>query len=147
LVSPPVLRKLVPGTPIRLYFAIIDRAISSVILQDQDKVQKSVYFVSKVLQGQKNQYQAIEKVVLTVVFTARQLHHYFQSFTVIAMTDMQIRKILQKLDIAGRMVRWVVELSKFDIQYEPRGSIKGQVYVDFMVKLSSDDTQLDPNDF
>ena len=40
-----------------------------------------------------------------------------------------------------------MELFEFDIQYEPRGSIKGQVYVDFMVELSSDDTQLDPNDF
>ena len=34
------------------------------------------------------------------------------------------------------MVRWAVELSEFDIQYEPRGSIKGQVYADFAAKLS-----------
>jgi len=49
LASPSVLSKLLPGTPIRLYFAITDRAISSVIVQDQDKVQKSIYFMSKVL--------------------------------------------------------------------------------------------------
>ena len=29
-----------------------------------------------------------------------------------------------------------MELSKFDIQYEPRGSIKGQVYADFIAELS-----------
>jgi len=29
-----------------------------------------------------------------------------------------------------------VELSEFDIQYEPRGSIKGQVYADFIAELS-----------
>ena len=34
------------------------------------------------------------------------------------------------------MVRWAVELSEFDIQYEPRGSIKGQVYTDFVAELS-----------
>ena len=33
--------------------------------------------------------------------------------------------LLQKPNVAGRMVRWAVELSEFDIQYEPRGSIKG----------------------
>jgi len=49
------------------------------------------------------------------------------------MTDLPIRKVLQKPDVAGRMVCWVVELSKFDVQYEPRGPIKGQVYVDFVV--------------
>ena len=32
---------------------------------------------------------------------------------------------------------WVVDLSKFDVQYEPRGPIKGQVYADFVIELSS----------
>ncbi|XP_068492222.1 uncharacterized protein [Phaseolus vulgaris] len=63
------------------------------------------------------------------------------------MTDLTIRKVLQKLDIAGRMIRWAVELSEFDVQYEPQGSIKGQVYVDFMVELSSKDFQPNPNSF
>jgi len=53
------------------------------------------------------------------------------------MTDLPIRKVLQKLDVAGRMVRWAVQLSEFDVQYEPRGPIKGQVYVDFVVEISS----------
>ncbi|XP_068480843.1 uncharacterized protein [Phaseolus vulgaris] len=97
----------------------------------------SIYFVSKVLQGPEVRYQAIEKAALAVVFSARRLRHYFQSFTVIVMTDLIIRKVLQKPDVAGRMVRWAVELSEFDVQYEPRGPIKGQVYVDFVVELSS----------
>ena len=53
------------------------------------------------------------------------------------MTDLPIRKVLQKPDVVGRMVRWAMELSEFDIQYELRGPIKGQVYVDFVVELSS----------
>ncbi|XP_068466221.1 uncharacterized protein [Phaseolus vulgaris] len=40
-----------------------------------------------------------------------------------------------------------VELSEFDVQYEPQGLIKGQVYPDFMVELSSEGPQTDPNDF
>jgi len=106
-----------------------------------------VYFVSKVLQGTETRYQAIEKAALAVVFIAQWLHHYFQSFTVIIMIDLPIRKVLQKLDIASRMVRWAVELSEFDIHYEPRGPIKGQVYVDFMIELSSKESQPNPNNF
>jgi len=45
------------------------------------------------------------------------------------------------------MVRWVVELSEFDVQYEPMGPIKGQVYVDFVVELSSEAIQVDGGDF
>jgi len=52
------------------------------------------------------------------------------------MTDLPIRKVLQKPDVAGRMVRWVVELSEFDVQYDPKGPIKGRVYADFVVELS-----------
>ncbi|XP_068476757.1 uncharacterized protein [Phaseolus vulgaris] len=57
------------------------------------------------------------------------------------MTDLPIQKVLQKPDVAGRMVRWAVELSEFDILYEPRGSIKGQVYADFVAELSPGSTQ------
>jgi len=89
-------------------------------------MQKPIYFINKVLQGPEVRYQALEKVALAVVYSARRLRHYFQSFTVIVMTDLPIRKVLQKPDVAGRMVRWAVELSEFDVQYEPRGPIKAR---------------------
>jgi len=98
-------------------------------------VQKPIYFVSKALQGPKLRYQSLEKAALVVVFSARRLRHYFHSFTVVIMTNLPIQKVLQKPDVAGRMVRGAVKLSEFDIQYEPRGSIKGQVYADFVAEL------------
>jgi len=103
--------------------------------------------VCKVLQEAKVRYQALEKAALAVVFSARTLRHYFQSFTMVVMTDLPIHKVLQKPDVAGRMVRWAVELSEFDIQYEPRGPIKGQVYADFVVELSSADAHHEESNF
>jgi len=105
LASPSVLCKPQMGTPLRLYFAITEKAISVVLAQDQDQVQKPIYFVSKVLQGPKVRYQALEKAALAVVFSARRLRHYFQSFTVLVMTDLPIQKVLKKPDVAGRMVK------------------------------------------
>ncbi|XP_068500099.1 uncharacterized protein [Phaseolus vulgaris] len=64
------------------------------------------------------------------------LRHYFHTFTVVVMTNLPIQKVLQKPNVAGRMVRWAVELSEFDIRYEPWGSIKGQLYADFVAELS-----------
>ena len=135
------------STPLRLYFAVTERAVSSVLVQEQDQVQRPVYFVSKVLQGPETRYQALEKAALMVVFSARRLRHYFHSFTVVVMTDLPIQKVLKKPDVAGRMVKWVVELSEFDIRYEPRGPIKGQVFADFVVKLSSVATPSEGLDF
>ena len=94
LASPPVLCKPLLGTPLCLYFAVTDQAISSVIVQEQDHVQRPIYFVSKVLQGPEVRYQAIEKVAFAVMFAARRLRHYFQSFIMIVMADLPIRKVL-----------------------------------------------------
>jgi len=45
------------------------------------------------------------------------------------------------------MVKWAVELSEFDIKCEPRGTIKGQIFADFVVKLSSETVQSAGDDF
>jgi len=111
LTSPPVLCKPLVGIPLRLYFAVTERAVSAVLAQDQDQAQKPIYFVSKVLQGPEVRYQALEKAALAVMFSARRLRHYFHSFTILVMTDLPIQKVLKKPDVAGRMVKWAVELS------------------------------------
>jgi len=77
LASPLVLCKPQLGTPLCLYFPITDRAISSVLVQEQDHVQKPIYFVSKDLQEPDVRYQAIEKAALAMVFSTRRLRHYF----------------------------------------------------------------------
>jgi len=136
LATPLVLCKPRAGEPLRLYFVVTEWAISFVLVQEQDQVQRPIYFVSKALQGPETRYQLLEKAALAVVFSARRLRHYFHSFTVVVMTDLPIQKVLQKPDVVGRMLRWAVELSEFDIVYEPRGSIKGQVYADFVAELT-----------
>jgi len=45
------------------------------------------------------------------------------------------------------MVHWAVELFEFDVQYEPRGPIKGQIYANFVVELFSEAPQVNGEDF
>ena len=91
------------------------------LVQEQDQSQKPIYFVSKALQGAETWYQALEKAALAVVFSAKRLRHYLHSFTVVVITNLPIQKVLQKPDVAGRMVRWVVELSDFVAELSPGG--------------------------
>ena len=80
-----------------------------------DTAERPVYFISRILHGAKNHYQMIEKVALALVVTSRQMHMYFQNHRIIVKTDYPIMKMLAKPDLAGRMIGWAVELSKFDI--------------------------------
>ena len=66
---------------------------------------------------------------------AKKLSPYFQARTIIFLTNYPIRAILHKPYASGRLLKWAVELSKFDIEYRPRSAIKGQVLVDFIVEM------------
>lgn len=95
--------------------------------------QRLVYFITKVLHYAETWYQQIEKVVLRLLTTKRQLRPYFQSHQVVIRTHHPIAKILRKFDLARRMIWWSIELSEFDIQYESRCFVKGQILTDFAV--------------
>jgi len=65
--------------------------------------------------------------------------NFLDAFSRYNQIKMHPRDECKKPDEAGRMVRWAMELSEFDVEYDPRGPIKGQVYADFVVELSSAD--------
>ena len=48
-----------------------------------------------------------------------------------------MKQILHKLATLGRLVKWAIELSKFDIRYKPRTMIKGQVLAYFIMEFTS----------
>ena len=54
----------------------------------------------------------------------RKLQPYFQANPILVMTDQSIRKSMDKLEAARRMVQWAIEFSQFDIVYHPRTAIK-----------------------
>ena len=79
----------------------------------------------------------MEKLVLALVTTARRLRPYFNAHTIEIPTEHPIKKILHKPETSRRMVKWVIELSEFDIRYKPRTAIKGQVLADFIMEFTS----------
>ncbi|XP_057444132.1 uncharacterized protein LOC130736307 [Lotus japonicus] len=51
----------------------------------------------------------------------------------LAVTD---KAVLQKPDLSGQLVSWSVELSEYDIQYQPRGQVKIKSLIDFVAELT-----------
>ena len=60
-----------------------------------------------------------------------------------------MKQILHKLETSGRLIKWVIELSEFDIRYKPRTTVKGQILADFIMEFtpvqSTEATQLAPD--
>ncbi|XP_072076510.1 uncharacterized protein [Arachis hypogaea] len=137
LSSPPVLQRPEIGKPLYLYLSASEHSISSALMIESGKAQQPVYFVSRVMQPTEQRYLRIEQLALALVTTARRLRHYFQSHTIIVRTNQPLRQILTKPKLAGRLTKWSIELSEFDIQFQPRSALKAQILADFVSELTS----------
>ncbi|XP_016177887.1 uncharacterized protein LOC107620202 [Arachis ipaensis] len=127
--------------PLYLYLAVTEEALAAVLVREEAKAQQPFYFVSKVLQGAELRYSKLEKLALALLTSSHRLRKYFQGHQVVVRTDQGIRQVLQKPDLAGRMMTWAIELSQYNLRYEPRHAIKAQAMADFLVEVTRDPTE------
>ena len=79
----------------------------------------------------------MEKLILALVTAARKLRPYFQAHTIEVPTEYPIKQVLHKPETSGRLMKWAIELSEFDIRYKPKTTIKGQILADFVMEFTS----------
>ncbi|CAJ2627752.1 unnamed protein product [Trifolium pratense] len=137
LSEPPVLSRPDVEEVLYIYLSVASEAVSAALVRETTEGQKPVYFTSKALQGPELRYTQIEKVALALINAARRLRHYFLAHTIIVRTDQPIKSLLGRPDMAGRMLKWSLELSEFDIRYESRKALKSQVLADFVAEMTS----------
>ena len=91
----------------------------------------------------------MEKLILALVTTSRKLRPYFQAHTIEVLTEYLMKQILHKPETSGRLIKWAIELSEFDIRYKPRTAMKGKILADFIMKFTpaepTEATQLTPD--
>ena len=92
--------------------------------------------MSKSLYKAEIRYLPLEKAILMVVHGTRKLPHYFQTHTVVILTQLPLKAILRSVHYTGRIAKWGTILGAFDIKYMPRTSIKGQVLADLVAEFT-----------
>ena len=118
------------------YITVAPYAVSLVLIRVDCSVQRPVYYVSKSLHKAEVRYQPLEKAILAVVLGTCKLPHYFQAHTVVVLTQLPLKAILQNADYTGRVAKWGTILGAFDIKFMPRTSIQGQVLTDLVVEFT-----------
>ena len=124
LSNPPLLSPSKGGENLYLYLAVSTIAVSTALIREEAKKQLPVYYVNQAFQGAKSSYPRIKKIAFALIVASHKLKQYFQANPILVMTDQPIKKSMNKLEAAGRMVQWAIELSQFDIEYLPRTAIK-----------------------
>ena len=87
------------------YIAIAPFAVSLVLIQVDNGIQRPVYYVSKSLHETEVRYLPLEKAILAVVLGTRKLLHYFQAHTVVVLTQLPLKTILRSADYTGRIAK------------------------------------------
>ena len=135
-----------PDEVLFAYIAVAPYAISLVLIQVDNGIQRPVYYVSKSLHEAEVRYLPLEKAILAVVFGTCKLPHYFQAHTVVVLTQLPLKTILRSADYTGRIAKWGTILGAFNIKYMPCTSIKGQVLADFVAEFTEPEIEELPSD-
>ena len=104
LIAAPLLSPSVIGEELFLYLTVTPHAVSSALIREKGKIQKPVYYTSKALRGAEGRYPLIEKLAFALFTASRKLRHYFQAHVINVMTDHPLKKAINKLEVAGRLI-------------------------------------------
>ena len=94
----------VEGEELYLYLTVTPHAVSSTLIREEDKVQRPVYYTSKALRGAEGRYPQMEKLAFALITTSKKLRHYFQAHVINVMTDHPLKKVMNRLEAAGRLI-------------------------------------------
>ena len=73
------------------YIAVTSHAVILVLIWVDNDVQRPVYYMKKSLHEAEVRYLPLERAILAVVHVTRKLPHYFQSYTVLVLTQLPLR--------------------------------------------------------
>lgn len=126
--------------PLFLYVSCSETTISAILVTEEGKNQNPVFYLSKNLQGAESRYPPLEKLALAIIVSARRLRAYFQSYQIVVSTSYPLLQTLHKPYISGRLAKWAIELSGYDIRFVPAKAIKAQALADFIAELTPENT-------
>ena len=76
------------------YIVVASHTVSLVLVWVDSGVQRSVYYVRKSFHEAEVRYLPLEKAILVVMHATHKLPHYFQSHTVVVLTQLPLRSLL-----------------------------------------------------
>ena len=145
LLHPPILALPILGLPLMLDTDASAYQLGAALLQQRDptddKTWEPIGFYSKTLTAPERNYSATERECYAVVWGVTTLRPYVEGQKFVVRTDHDALKWLMTLDDpSGRLARWRLRLSEFDMRIMYRPGKKHQV-PDALSRLKrSDDT-------
>jgi hypothetical protein len=112
ITKPPVLASPEPGEFLLLYLAVTTKVISTTLVVEWEeprhvyKVQRLVYYISKVLSDCETHYNQVQTLIYDVLITKCKLLHYFESHSICVVTSHGLEEIIGNHLSTRRIAKW-----------------------------------------
>jgi len=138
LTNPPILSPILKNRVLKLYIAASEFAIGSMLAQeDENGVERAIYYLSRVLNDAETRYHPIEKLCLCLYFSCTKLKKYIKHVDVYVYSRFDIIKhMLSKPILHSRVGKWALAFTEYSLTYQPLKSVKGQIVADFIADHS-----------
>ena len=104
--------------------------MGALLAQDQEEVEKSVYYISRLMKGSKLRYSIAKKVCLPLALAVSKFNHYFLGHHVQLVTKSNLVKYLLR-----RMAQWAILTPCLDIECIRLTAIRGQTVTDLLANF------------
>ncbi|XP_058784569.1 uncharacterized protein LOC131659384 [Vicia villosa] len=135
MMNPPILSPPSGKKPMRLYISASDTSMGSMLAQeDENGIERAIYYLSKVLNDAENRYTSIEKLCLCLHFSCTKLKYYIKPIYLYVSSHFDVIKyMLSKPIMHSRIGNWALALTEYSLAFMPLKAMKGQVVSDFIV--------------
>uniref|UniRef100_A0A2N9H9A6 Uncharacterized protein n=1 Tax=Fagus sylvatica TaxID=28930 RepID=A0A2N9H9A6_FAGSY len=107
------------------------------------KKEQAIYYLSKKFMEPETRYLLVEKTCCALAWASKKLRQYMLYYTTWLVSRMDpIKYIFEKPALTGKIARWQVLLSEFDILFVARKAIKGQAIADYLADYPSEQWKL-----
>ena len=93
-------------------------------------------------------YIMIERLCLALVWATRRLRHYMTEYSIRLVSRLDpLRYLFDRPILTGRLMRWLVLLTEFDIQYVTQNLVKWSIIADHLASFPIYNDRLVDDDF
>jgi len=136
LTHPLVFIASVSGKPFLIYVRAMNHSLGVLAQNNNQGHKQAIDYLSRTTIGAEHGYNPIEKECLALVFAVQKMRYYLVGQVIHVISKVNpLRYLMTKpSSMNGRLAKWAILLSQYEMWFLPQKVVKGQAVADFLAE-------------